>query len=285
MTDTESTGTTPLLSETERAAIFASNAPVDRNFRRQGGRAPIPPKAVAWALVIFVVLGLGGAALEHFFGNFGVTSATTTKFLPSNANLSPVSSLNSLSVDQFMNLKQIANASAPSFTLRTQRNHRWNLRRSNGKVIVLAFENAPCNDICPVLGNEIKQAQALLGNNESQVEFAIVNTDPLDLTLSAHPMALSEPGLASASHVVFLTGSLHALNAVWSDYGVRIKVGALASQVTHNNVMYFIAPNGQLEAQATPFASVSTHNVFSLKANLITRFAKGIATTASSLVK
>ena len=255
MTDTESTGTTPLLSETERAAIFASNAPVDRNFRRQGGRAPIPPKAVAWALVIFVVLGLGGAALEHFFGNFGVTSATTTKFLPSNANLSPVSSLNSLSVDQFMNLKQIANASAPSFTLRTQRNHRWSLLRSNGKVIVLAFENA------------------------------IVNTDPLDLTLSAHPMALSEPGLASASDVVFLTGSLHALNAVWSNYGVRIKVGALASQVTHNNVMYFISPNGQLEAQATPFASVSSHNVFSLKANLITRFAKGIATTASSLVK
>ena len=85
--------------------------------------------------------------------------------------------------------------------------------------------------------------------------------------------------------MVFLTGSLHALNAVWSNYGVRIKVGALASQVTHNNVMYFISPNGQLEAQATPFASVSSHNVFSLKANLITRFAKGIATTASSLVK
>ena len=285
MSEHESTTPTRLLSESERAAMFVSSAPADRNVKQRGGRAPIPPKAVAWMLAIFVVLGLGGEAVEHFVGNFGVTSATTTKFLPSNANLTPISALNSLSTDQFMNLKEIANASAPGFTLRTQRDHVWKLRRSNGKVVVLTFENAICNDICPVLGSEIKQAQALLGKDAPDVEFALVNTDPHDLTRNAHPIALSEPGLATAPNVVFLTGSLHALDSVWTDYGVRIKVGAKKNEVAHNNVMYFISPTGQLEAQATPFASENSDGVFSLKASLISRFAKGIATTASSLVK
>ena len=136
-------------------------------------------------LVAFVVLGLGGGAIEHFVGGFGVTSNATTKFLPSNANLTPISSLNSLSVDQFMDLKEIANATAPAFTLRTQRDHQWKLRRSDGKVIVLMFENAICNDLCPVLGNEVKQAQAFLGSDASKVEFALVNTDPRAIGVKA----------------------------------------------------------------------------------------------------
>jgi protein SCO1/2 len=285
MSEHESTATTRLLTESERAAMFAAHAPVDRNLKHGGGRAPVPPKAVAWILAIFVVLGLGGAALEHFFGGFGVTSATTTKFLPSNANLTPVGSLNTLSVDQLMDLKEIDNATAPGFTLRTQRDHLWKLHRSDGKVIVLAFENSTCNDICPVLGAEIKQAQTLLGKDQDHVEFAIVNTDPRDLSMSANPTALRVPGLSHASNVVFLTGSLSSLDAVWTSYGVRIKVGAKPGEVTHNNVLFFIAPSGQLEAQATPFANVNSNGVFFLKDNLISRFAKGIATTADSLVK
>jgi cytochrome oxidase Cu insertion factor (SCO1/SenC/PrrC family) len=285
MTEKESTTTTETLSESERAAMFASSAPSDRNVKRRGGRAPIPPKAVAWALVAFVVLGLGGAAGEHYFGNFGVTSSTSSKFLPSNANLTPVSSLNSLSIDELMDLKEIDNATAPGFTLRTQRGHVWKLRRTDDKVVVLTFENVICNDICPVLGSEVKQAQALLGKNAAKVEFAFVNTDPRELRVVAHPLALSETGLATAPNVVFLSGSLHVMNTVWTNYGVRIKVGAKQNEVSHNNVMYFISFSGQLVAQATPFANESSSGVFSLKADLISRFAKGIATTADSLVK
>jgi len=286
MTEGENDVTTaPRLSEEERAAMFRSSAPVDRNLRHRGGLAPIPAKAVAWMLVAFVVLGLGGGAIEHFVGGFGVTSNATTKFLPSNANLTPISSLNSLSVDQFMDLKEIANATAPAFTLRTQRDHQWKLRRSDGKVIVLMFENAICNDLCPVLGNEVKQAQAFLGSDASKVEFALVNTDPRAIGVKARPIALSEPGLLTAPNVVFLTGSLKELNSVWTSYGVRIKVGVAKTEVTHNNVMYFISTNHQLVAQATPFASEGTNGVFTLKSSFVRRFAKGVATTADSLVK
>jgi cytochrome oxidase Cu insertion factor (SCO1/SenC/PrrC family) len=282
---TDQNGATTSLTEAERAAIFAANAPVDRNQKRRSGVSPIPPKAVAWALVAFAVLGLGGEAIEHYVGGYGAGTATPGKYLPSNANLTPLSALNSLSTDEFMGLKEIDNATAPSFTLRTQNNHVWKLRRNGGKVIVLTFENAICNDICPVVSEEVEQAQVLLGNDASHVEFAFVNTDPRQHAVNARPAALTKTGLASRPNVVFLTGSLRALDAVWTDYGLKIKVGSKAAEVSHNNVMYFISPRSQLEALATPFAQAIKDGAFTLRANYVARFAKGIATTADSLVK
>jgi cytochrome oxidase Cu insertion factor (SCO1/SenC/PrrC family) len=282
---TEKNGAATTLSEQERAAIFAANAPIDRSQRRRTGVSPIPPKAVAWALAAFAVLGLGGEAIEHYIGGYGAGTATTTKYFPSNANLTPLSALNSLSTDEFMGLKEIDNATATSFVLRTQDGHVWRLRRNHGKVVVLSFENAICNDICPVLSDEIKQAQAFLGKDATDVEFAIVNTDPRDHAVNARPAALTQTGLASHHNVVFLTGSLQALVKVWTDYGIKVKVGATATEVSHNNEMYFISPKLQLEALATPFAGENKGGVFSLRADYVSRFAKGIATTADSLVK
>ena len=282
---TEQNGAATSLTEAERAAIFAANTPIDRNQKRRSGVSPIPPKAVAWALVAFAVLGLGGEAIEHYVGGYGAGTATSGKYLPSNANLTPLSALNSLSTDQFMGLKEIDNATAPSFTLRTQNNHVWRLKENDGKVVVLTFENAACNDICPVVSDEVKQAQTLLGNDASRVEFAFVNTDPRQHAVNARPAALTQTGLTSRPNVVLLTGSLRALDAVWTDYGLKIKVGSKATEVSHNNVMYFISPRLQLEALATPFAEAIRGGAFTLRANYVARFAKGIATTADSLVK
>jgi len=282
---TDQSGAATTLSEEERAAIFAANAPIDRSQGKKKGVSPIPPKAVAWALAAFAVLGLGGEAVEHYIGGYGAGTATTTKYFPSNANLTPLSALNSLSTDEFMGLKEIDHATAISFSLRTPHDRVWRLRHNDGKVVVLSFENAICNDICPVLSEEIKQAQTFLGRDASKVEFAIVNTDPRDHAVNARPAALTQTGLASHRNVVFLTGALPALVKVWTDYGIKVKVGATSNEVSHNNEMYFISPTLQLEALATPFAGENKDGVFSLRANYVTRFAKGIATTADSLVK
>lgn len=272
------------LSEEERAAAFRSSAPVDRNTRRRGAKSPIPPKAVAWLLVTFAVLGLGGEAGEHFFGNFGVTNATT-KFLPSNATLAPVRSVNEMTDDSFIGLKEISNAIAPPFTLFTQNDRTWDLSHVGKKVVVLFFENSICNDICPVLGAEIKQAHAQLGSSARSVVFAIVNTDPRSVDVAPRPLALEVPHLEGMKNVVFLTGPLHRLDHVWINYGIRIKVGAKQTEVSHNNEIYFIGENRQLVALATPFANVSKQNISSLSAHLIARYAKGIAETAISLVQ
>ena len=256
------------LSEQQRAAAFSSSmTPADRSAALREGRTPVPPKFILWMVGVFVVLGGGGAILEHYFGNVGQPSATTTTVftLPATPTTLAGPQLSS-SLSALMGLKEIANAQASPFTLRDQANREWGLLRAKGKVVVLTFYNVNCNDVCPVVGAEIRQAQARLGANARKVEFVIVNSDPNHFAVSAAPAALQ-------------------LKAVWIKYGVSVKVGALASQVAHNNIMYFIDPRGRLRAQAVPFGNENHAGVFSLGPTTISRFAQGIAQTADSLVR
>src|SRR5487761_2612308 len=211
------------------------------------GRAPIPTKFIAWTVAALLALGLGGTLVEHFFGNVGLPSRQGSH--------------------------------GPTTT-----GAAWSLRGARGRVVVLGFYGATCHDICPVLGDEIKQARALLGTNATQVEFVIVNTDPHALARDATPAALTVPGLAGLTGVHFLNGTLNELNAVWSAYGVQVRVGAKASQVVHNDVMFFITPRGHLVAQVTPFANETHSGRYLLDAGERHRFARGIAQTAASLV-
>lgn len=273
------------LSEAERAAAFAKHQPVDRAAAFRAGRAPIPPKFVMWMVVVFAVLGLGGAVVEHYFGSIGLPTTATTVFRLSPTPKTPSNGQIAASIPALMGLKYIANAAAPGFTLLTQNDTKWDLRDARGKAVVLTFENSTCNDICPVLGAEIKQAQRRLGAKSSRVIFLIVNSDPKHVAVTSAPAALTVPGMNELHNVYFLTSKLTQLNTVWTSYGVSVRVGLSANQVMHNDIMYFIDPKGQLVAQATPFANESALGVFSLSPSDIGRFAQGIANTAGSLVK
>lgn len=273
------------LSEAERAAAFTKHQPVDRAAAFRAGRTPIPPKFILWMVAVFAVLGLGGAVMEHYFGTIGLPTTPTTVFKLSPTPKTPTGGQISASLPALMGLKYIANAEAPGFTLLTQTGVRWDLRDARGKAVVLTFENSTCNDICPVLGAEIKQAQQRLGAKSSRVVFVIINTDPRHVAVAPAPAVLVVPGLDALHNVYFLTSKLTRLNAVWTNYGVSVRVGARTNQVMHNDIMYFIGPKGQLSAQTTPFANENTRGIFSLSPSDIGRFAQGIANTAGSLVK
>ncbi|HEV3267114.1 MAG TPA: SCO family protein [Acidimicrobiales bacterium] len=276
------------LSDEQRSAIFAAaNAPRDHRGNVRAPRAPIPKKFVLWAVVAIVFLGVGGQIAGHFFQSYGKAPKATTTTSPSltvtPTTLVPGTSLNAL--EAYIGVKFIASAKAHSFTLTTQNDKKWTLSSQRGKVVVLAFYDSICNDICPVLGTELREAAHELSAGNKSVEFAIVNTDPQQRSITPTTQALSVPGLSSTPSVVFLTGSVANLDAVWRAYGIRIVVGAKQGQVSHNNALYFVGPNGDLIAYANPFASESKSGVYSLSASVMHRFAQGVAATASSLVK
>lgn len=271
------------LSERQRAAAFAqANAPVGADGLARVGRPPIPAKFVVTVAIVFVVLGLGGVVIEHFFGGIGTTRATSTI-----ATLPPSTNRAGPALDgptrAFMGMKEIATATAAPFVLLDQSGRPWSLAAQRGKVVVLTFFNAACNDVCPVEGAEIRRARTALGATADRVEFAVVNSDPKHLTPSRSPAALTVPGLERATTVHFLTGSLHQLNAIWIAYGVRVRVGALANQVAHNDVMYFISPDGRLRSLVVPFARVDDAGRFHLSPSEVGRFAQGVAAEAISL--
>lgn len=275
------------LSDEQRSAIFAAaNAPRDRHGNVRAPRAPIPRRFVLWAVAAILFLGVGGQIAGHFFQSFGnAPKASATRPIRTLTPPTLPSSTSLTSLESYIGVKFIGSAKARTFTLKTQSHKKWSLAAQKGKVVVLAFYNSICNDICPVLGVEIRQAADELGTRNKNVVFAIVNTDPRRRSISPRSRALSVPGLSSTPSVVFLTGSVATLDTVWRAYGVQIFVGARASQVSHSNALYFVGPNGDLVAFAQPFASVSKTGVYSLGSSVLHRYAQGIAATAGSLVK
>ena len=274
------------LNEEERASIFASaNARRDRRGVVRAGRKTVSTKFVAWAVAAVLFLGLGGQVAQHFFETYGKAAPTTTTFPALTGTPTTDPNLPALiSLQVFMGLKEIGDEVAPTFTLHTPSGHRWRLRSHRGHVIVLAFYNSVCNDICPVLGAEIRVASHEISAG-SNVDFVIVNTDPHATTISSRSLALTVPDIAHDPSVTFLSGGVDTLNRVWSDYGVRIFVGAKLKQVSHNNVLYFIGPTGNLAAYAAPFGTESKTGQYSLDASSLRTFARAIAETADSLVQ
>ena len=249
----------------------------ERRAALRAGRTPVPAKFILLVVAVFVVLGLGGVVLERLVGTPGQSVSPS----PAPATTSPTLPITPHSI---LGLRTFSGRRAPGFTLTDEHGSPWSLGTQVGRVVILAFYNQTCNDICPVLGSELRTSIALLGTNAGRVEIAIVNTDPDHAGVVARPAALVEPGLEGRANVVFLTGSLPSLDAVWSHYGIQVRVGQPPAPALHNDVLYFITPHGELHASATPFANESRRGVFTLDGVSQRAFAAGIAEVASSLL-
>lgn len=249
----------------------------DRRAALQAGRTPVPRRFVMVVVIVFVVLGLGGVVLERVIGTPGATNVipsppTTIATIPTS---SPYAILGLSRLDR----------PAPSFVLTDQRGQPWSLGQARGRVVILAFYNRDCNDICPVLGSELAITLGLLGSHANQVDVAIVNTDPTAASIVRDPLALSVPKLASRANVIFLNGSLAALNSVWTHYGVEVRVASAPAPVIHSDELYVIDSRGVLRDLITPFANESRAGVESLSAATRLHFGAALAEVAGSLLR
>ncbi len=252
----------PTLSDDRRAALRA-------------GRTPVPQRFIVAVVVTFIILGLGGIVLERIIGTPGAANVVPTS--PSPTPSPPASR------DAILGLSHLAGRRAFPFVLTDQRGQAWSLAGARGRVVILAFYNRDCNDICPVLGSELSITLRLLGSNADHVVVAIVNTDPTHANVLRDPRALTVPGLAGRSNVVFLSGSLDALDSVWTRYGVEVRV-APPAPVIHSDELYVIDTHGALRDLVTPFANESRTGLESLSGPTRLHFGAALAEVAGSLL-
>jgi protein SCO1/2 len=279
---------TPQPPEGETASTAA--APIDRSAALAEGPPGIPLKFVYWGLGVVLVLSLGGLIGEHLFSAAGLNPVPTT--VPRPPTTRPVAtptvpvpsgSLAS-SLSSFMGLSAVTPRPAPAFTLTDQNLKPTSVPAQPPRVVVLTFFDAPCNDICPVLADEIEQADADLGAEAADVEFVTVNTDPNALAQSDEAPVLSTTSLGALPNWHMATGPLATLNALWKAYGVSISVQKKTGVEAHNEVMDFIDARGDLRDRATPFVDESATGSYSLPAESVARWGRGIATYAGRLV-
>jgi cytochrome oxidase Cu insertion factor (SCO1/SenC/PrrC family) len=261
----------------ERTAALAAGAP------------RIPRRAVAWLFVAAAVLGLGGTVAERAFSaaglnsSAGVPTTTTPSSLPittiPTGATGPLSSSGAL-----LALVALRPVAAPDFQLVDQLGRVVSLASERGRVVVLTFFNADCQDACPVIADELRQTAADLGPLRSRVVLLSVNTDPLDLSVVPTPPAVSRSGLASLPNWYFLTGSIHQLDPVWNALGVSISVYVDQRIAVHNDVLYLIDPKGDLVVRGTPFSDESHQGVYSLPSTLVRIAGRGLAEAVASLL-
>ncbi|HMD45710.1 MAG TPA: SCO family protein [Acidimicrobiales bacterium] len=274
-TDEATTGTAPA-PVVDRAAAFAQGAP------------RIPRTFFYWLLAGAAVLGLGGTALEHLFSNAGLNptpargATTRPAGRPAGVRARTPAPLGA-SLRSFLGLSSLRPRPAPAIALVDQAGQPVSLAAQRGRVVVLTFFDGRCNDICPVLGAELHQAQAALGARAAGVTFLTVNTDPSALTPAGLAPAATVTGLGAVANWHMLTGPLPTLDALWRAYGVTVTVATGTGAIAHTDVMYFIDPKGRLRLEASPFADESLTGAYTLDPASVARFGNGVATYAEQL--
>ncbi|MGE5131348.1 MAG: SCO family protein [Gemmatimonadota bacterium] len=130
---------------------------------------------------------------------------------------------------------------APDFRLVNQFGQPMSLRQFRGKVVVLAFTDSQCTNICPLTTTSMVTARELLGKAGNQVQL---------LGLDANPRATSVPDVMAYSreHGMvnqwdFLTGSLGQLQSVWRAYHMAVQIDR--GQIDHTPALYVIDQQGR----------------------------------------
>jgi protein SCO1/2 len=269
------------LSEAERAAAFRRTEP------------KVPRKFAVIVVAVLVVLALGGTVLEHLLSSVGLnpdsaiagqsTATTSPTGVIAPPRSTPATPQVNAPLRELMGITPLA-GTAPGFSLSDQAGHPVSLDDEHGKVVVLTFFDAPCQDICPVVSAELLRAAEALGPAASHVVFLTVNTDPVVLSPAPASAAAVRTGLGTLATWHFLSSDLRTLNTVWRDYGVSVNISRTSGLVAHNDVMDFIDPSGRLRYQATPFADESSSGAFSLPPLSIDRWGQGIATYVRQLL-
>jgi len=259
------------LSEEERAAAFAAGAP------------RVPRRALAWGFVAIVVLGGGGALLERALGSTSLQSNSSPPSIPATTVVPAAPGLSS-SLPSFLNLVP-ESGKAPAFSLLNALGQPVSLSSMTGKVVVLSFFGARCNDICPVVADELRIANRTLGASASKVDFLTINVDPGSTSVSAARLAEVHSGLSALLNWQFLTAPLGQLDSVWTAYNVAVDYQPTADVIAHTEAIYLIDQTGQLRYRLTPFANQATNGRYRLDAATLRRFGDGIAKYTSSLLR
>ena len=134
----------------------------------------------------------------------------------------------------------------PGFKLVDQRGQPVSLRGLRGKVVLLTFLDPVCNVDCPLIAQEFKQADQMLGSNAPRVELVAINANPLYRSPSVLRAFDHQEQLERLPNWLYLTGRARALRRVWNSFGVEVSVPSGGAMVDHAEEAAILNPRGQL---------------------------------------
>jgi cytochrome oxidase Cu insertion factor (SCO1/SenC/PrrC family) len=130
-----------------------------------------------------------------------------------------------------------------------------------------------CEDVCPIVSQEIVRANRQLGTKAEDVEYLAVNVNQYHESQQDVMAFSQEQGLNDLPNWHFLTGTTEQLKAVWNSYHIDV-IPNPDGDVQHGSDMYFIDKQGNERFVAYPDSSQAG----------ILDWAKGIAYFSAKLL-
>jgi len=122
------------------------------------------------------------------------------------------------------------------------------LQTLRGRAVALTFLDPVCTSDCPLIAQDFRLADQMLGARESKVAMVAIVANPV-YRASAFTQAFDrQEGLVGVHNWYFLTGSLAQLRRAWTAYGISAQVLPGGSMVAHPDVAFVIDPAGRERA-------------------------------------
>ncbi len=176
-------------------------------------------------------------------GAVGITlvGATPMAFVATNANADAI-------LTQAVNgPPQAENSPAPDFRLVDQFGQPISLTGLEGKTIAITLLDDVCTTDCPVIAQEFRQADRLLGPAAKDVELVAINGNPRFITPNYLQAFDQQEQLTSLPNWRYLTGSsLTQLQRVWRAYGMQVQYLPGGAMIDHSEFADIIDRSGQL---------------------------------------
>ncbi len=135
---------------------------------------------------------------------------------------------------------------APAFTLSDVHGGPVSLADLRGSTVVLTFLDPVCTTDCPIIAQELKATDALLGSDAARVRFVAVVANPVYRSAANMAEFDAQEGLGTMGNWTYLTGSLAELQSVWDAYGITVLTAPGGGMVSHPDIVYVIDAHGTL---------------------------------------
>jgi cytochrome oxidase Cu insertion factor (SCO1/SenC/PrrC family) len=164
---------------------------------------------------------------------------------------------------------------APDFSLISQGGKPVALASLRGKAVLLTFLDPVCTTDCPLIAQEMRSADLLLGGRASDTELVAVVANPAYRSTAYTQAFTRQERLDTVPNWLFLTGSLSQLQAVWNRFGIEVADLPAGAMAAHSDSAFVISPEGviqtEIDADPGPGTSATMSSFAGLMASSVLR--------------
>ncbi|MBM7655569.1 SCO family protein [Neobacillus cucumis] len=144
-----------------------------------------------------------------------------------------------------LGISEVSPKNPPKFTLTDQNGKVVSLTDFKNKKMVIQPIDPRCTDVCPIISQELINANQQLGTSAKNVVYIGLNVNQYYNKVSDVKAFSDQEGLSHLKNWYFLTGSVDTLKKIWKDYGLIVEQPSKTQDVIHTSEMLFVNSNGK----------------------------------------